>query len=49
MKMAIELDPNYPEPYYALGRLSDRVGDKEGARKAFEAHQRLKEKKSTKQ
>ena len=38
---AVELDPNYAEPYYTLGRAYTRAGDEEGARKAFETHRRL--------
>jgi Flp pilus assembly protein TadD len=43
LKEAAALDPLYPEPHYTLGRIYQRQGDKEGAKRAFETHQRLKQ------
>ena len=43
LNRAVELDSNYAEPYYTLGRAYTRVGDEEGARKAFETHRRLRQ------
>jgi tetratricopeptide (TPR) repeat protein len=42
LKQAVALDPAYAEPYYTLGKIYQRLGEREQAKKAVEMFQQLK-------
>ena len=44
LKKSTALDPAYPEPWYALGRIYQRQGDAKNAGAALAKFQRLKQK-----
>lgn len=49
LRRASELDPAYPDPYWALARVLRLTGDREGAREAVKQFQKLKKEQEAKQ
>jgi tetratricopeptide (TPR) repeat protein len=49
LRRASELDPAYPDPYWALARVLRLTGDREGSREAVKQFQKLKKEQEAKQ